>query len=73
MAKPTFKSNPRVTQVLDDLEQYQYFCRLAGYRYDERDLYNYKAYTYQQFVKYQQGKNYKDQWAEDARKFGCSI
>lgn len=73
MAKITIKSNPRAAQTLDDLEQYLEFCRKAGYKFDERDLYNYKSYPYQQFLKYQQGKNYKDQWAEDARKLGCVI
>jgi len=73
MAKLTIKHNPRATQVLDDLELYLDFCRKAGYKFDERDLYNYKAYPYQQYLKCQQGKNYKDQWSEDARRLGCAI
>lgn len=73
MAKPQIKHNARASAVLDDLAQYLDFCRKAGYKFEERDLYNFKSYAYQQYQKSTQGKNYKDQWAEDARKFGCNI
>lgn len=68
MAKPTFKTNHRVNQVFEDLEQYLRFCREFGYRYNEADLYNWKAYSYQQFNKHMQGKHAKDMWLDDARK-----
>ena len=68
MAKPTIKPNPRVTQVFDDLEQYLRFCQDFGYKYDERDLYNWKSYAYQQFNKHLQGKFAKDMWHQDANR-----
>ena len=68
MAKPTIKPNHRVTQVFDDLEQYLRFCQDFGYKYDERDLYNWKSYAYQQFNKFIQGKHAKDMWQQDARR-----
>lgn len=68
MGKPQFKSNPRVKQVFDDLEQYLRFCQDFGYRYDERDLYNWKSYAYQQFNKFANGKNARDMWAQDTRR-----
>ena len=40
MAKPTFKSNPRVHAIFDDLDQYLRFCQDFGYKYNEADLYN---------------------------------
>jgi hypothetical protein len=68
MAKPQFKSNPRVTAIFDDLEQYLHFCQDFGYKYDERDLYNWKSYAYQQFNKFVQRKNAKNMWLQDSRR-----
>ena len=70
MAKPTIQPNPRARATLDDLAQFLAFCRDYGYRFDERDLYNWKSYAYQQFNKFLQGKNAKDMWAIDgSRRF----
>jgi hypothetical protein len=62
MAKTKFTPNPRVTEILDDLEQYLDFCRDYGYRYNEADLGNWKSYSYQQFNKFLQGKPAKNMW-----------
>ena len=69
MAKPTFKPNPRVEAIFDDLEQFLEFCQDYGYRYNEGDLYNFKSYAWQQFNKFIQGKNAKNMWTEDGRRF----
>jgi hypothetical protein len=68
MGKPTFKPNPRVTAVFDDLEQYLVFCQDFGYRFNEADLYNWRSYAYQQFNKHLQGKFAKDMWSIDSRR-----
>jgi hypothetical protein len=68
MAKPQFKVNPKVRAVFDDLDQYLCFCQNFGYKYDERDLYNWKSYAYQQFNKHLQGKHAKDMWSQDNRR-----
>jgi hypothetical protein len=68
MAKITFRTNPRVTEIFNDLEQYEEFCKDYGYRYNEADLYNFKSYAWQQYTKYAQGKNAKNMWWEDARR-----
>ena len=65
MAKPSIKSNPKVNQIFEDLEQYLDFCRRYGYRFNEADLYNWKSYAYQQFNKNLQGKHVKDMWIQD--------
>jgi len=67
MSKKTY-NNPRVSQVFNDLESYLDFCRSYGYRFNESDLYNMQSYPFQQFNKFRQGKNFKDQWAVDARR-----
>ena len=68
MGKTQIKENSRVTAVFDDLEQYLEFCQNYGYRYDERDLYNWKSYAYQQFNKFLQCKTAKDMWAIDSQR-----
>jgi hypothetical protein len=65
MGKPVYKSNPKVRQIFEDLEEYLNFCRRYGYKFNESDLYNWKSYAYQQFNKYMQGKNVKDMWFQD--------
>ena len=70
MAKPVIKPNPRTNQVWDDLERYLDFCREFGYRYNEAELYNWKSYAYQQFMKFSQGKPVKDMWFQDQRRPG---
>ena len=69
MARPTFKPNPRVTEIFEDLESFQEFCQDYGYRYNEADLYNFKTYAWQQFSKYNAGKYAKNMWDEDTRRF----
>ena len=69
MAKPTFKPNPRVEAIFDDLQQFLEFCQDYGYRYNEGDLYNFKSYAWQQFNKWHQGKNAENMWSEDGRRF----
>lgn len=68
MAKITFKSNPRVIEIQDDLEKLLEFCQDFGYRYNEADLYNFKSYAWQQYNKFSQGKNAKNMWDEDTRR-----
>ena len=68
MAKITYKSNPRVIEIQEDLEKLLEFCQDYGYRYNEADLYNFKSYAWQQFNKYSQGKNAKNMWDEDTRR-----
>lgn len=68
MAKMTFKTNPKVEKIFDDLEQFLRFCQNYGYKFHEADLYNWKSYAYQQFNKFQQGKTAKDMWLQDARR-----
>jgi hypothetical protein len=69
MGKPVVRSNPVVNEILAELEKFQAFCQDYGYRYNEADLRNFKSYAWQQYSKYSQGKNAKDMWSEDARRF----
>ena len=66
MGKPTFKPNPRVQAIFDDLDQFLRFCQDFGYKFDEKDLYNWKSYAYQQYNKHVQGKFAKDMWIQDS-------
>ena len=69
MGKREFRPNPRALAIMDDLDLFRNFCVDYGYRYNEADLYNFKAYAWQQYNKFVQGKNVKNMWEEDARRF----
>lgn len=69
MARVQIQSNPRVNQIFDDLERFKDFCVEYGYRFDEAFLYNMRNYAYQQYSKFTGGKNFKDQWEADQRRF----
>jgi hypothetical protein len=69
MGKPAIKINPRTQQVWEDHDLYLEFCRDYGYRFNPADLYNNKSYAYQQYRKYTAGKNAKNMWDEDGRRF----
>ena len=68
MSKRSAYKNPRAEQVWNDLEAYRDFCRDYGYVFREEDLYNMRTYPFQQFNKFRNGKNCKDQWAFDLRR-----
>ena len=69
MGKREYRLNPRAVQCQEDLYYFLEFCRDFGYRFREEDLYNFRAYAWQQYNKFTQGKNAKSMWDEDARRF----
>lgn len=73
MAKKNNRLSPRVQQTWNDLEAYRDFCVSHGYKFVESTLYNMKTYPFQQFNKFRNGKNAKDQWAYDAKRFHRNI
>ena len=73
MAKNQNQSNPKVQQIFEDLENYRDFCVSYGYKFDESTLYDMRHYAYQQFTKFVGHKNFKDQWADDARKMNAIV
>jgi len=58
--------NLSTREIFRDLDRYRDFCRDYGYRFNEADLYNNKKYPYQQFRKFEAGKNAKNMWSIDA-------
>ena len=69
MGKQQYRPSARALAVQDDLNSFLEFCRDFGYRFREEDLYNFRAYAWQQYNKFSQGKNAKNMWSEDARRF----
>jgi hypothetical protein len=69
MGKPAHRLNPRVLAIMEDLDLFCEFCVDYGYRFNEADLYNFKTYAWQQYNKFTQGKNAKNMWEEDSRRF----
>lgn len=68
MAKHSFQPNPKVKQIFDDLDKYRQFCVDWGYKFDEAALYDMRNYSFQQYSKFVAHKNFKDGWADDAKK-----
>ena len=66
MAKQ-LQSNPRVTQIFEDLEAYLMFCQDFGYKYDEATLGDMRDFAFRQFNKHASGKPARDCWTENAR------
>jgi len=63
---------PEVSQIYDDLEELRTFCVNYGYSFDERDLYNERSPTYQDFMRKRDGKYVKNRWfqkEDDRNKF----
>ena len=58
-----------VNKIFDDLDNFKDFCRDYGYRYNEKDLYNWKSYAWQQYNKLSSGKSAKDMWEQDRKRF----
>ena len=73
MGKQHYKPSPRAVQTQEELSKFLDFCVEYGYRYNEGDLFNFKAYAWQQYNKFVQGKNAKNMWVEDARRLGRFI
>jgi hypothetical protein len=67
MAKNEKRSNSRVNQIFDDLEDYLAFCKDYGYKFDEADLYNQRSFVYRQYCKILQGKPVKNMWEIDGK------
>lgn len=68
MSKPVIKHNPKVAQILEDLDYFREFVVDYGYRFNESDLYNFKSYAWQQYSKFTSGKTAKNMWDEDTRR-----
>ena len=69
MGKQHYRPNPRALAVQEELSKFLEFCVDYGYRFREEDVYNFKSYAWQQYNKFSQGKNAKNMWEEDARRF----
>ena len=67
------KINNRFQQTWNDLAAYKAFCVSHGYKFNEEDLYNMRRYPMQQFNKFRNKKNCKDQWSYDANRLRLNI
>lgn len=59
----------QVKKIFEDLESFLEFCREYGYRFNQADLYNFKSYAWQHYTKFINGKNAKNMWDEDLKRF----
>ena len=62
------RANPRrlsSTQIFDQLDELDQFCREQGFRFNPADAWNLRSFIWQQYNKKQQGKNYRNNWLDD--------
>lgn len=67
MAQPKWlekylRMKPDVEQIFDDLDQFRNFCVDFGHQFDESNLYNYRAQSFQDFMRRKEGKWVRNQW-----------
>jgi hypothetical protein len=48
-----YNNFPPIGKIFDDLDKFRDYCRFEGKVFNEADLYNDKAYVWQQYQKYQ--------------------
>jgi len=58
-----------VDKIFDDLEKFQQFCVDYGHAFNPRNLYHENNASYKDFVKYSKGREPRNRWIEDAKKF----
>lgn len=58
-----------VDKIFDDLEKFRAFCVEFGINYNPAHLYRENSNSYKDFVKYQKGREPRNRWIEDAKKF----
>jgi hypothetical protein len=63
---------PQVDRLFDDLEQYHNFCREFGHNYNPAHLYKENVMAYKEFTKFRKGRDPRNRWIEDAKKFNKS-
>lgn len=69
MKKKNIQVNPAVNQIFEDLQKYKEFCVDYGYVYDESTVYDSQHPVNRQFQKFLKGKDVKNNWVEDAKKY----
>jgi len=58
-----------VDKIFEDLENFQNFCVTYGYNYNPALLYKENNGIYKEFVKFSKGREPRNRWIEDAKKF----
>jgi hypothetical protein len=66
--KKYFVMKPEVTRIFDELDRYRQFCVEYGYPFNEAHLGNDHS-PYSEFMRFQQGKNPRDNWSWSAKQF----
>lgn len=73
MAKIHTKHNAKAIEIYNGVNSYLDFCRDYGYVFNPAHYDDRSQFSYQQYVRMLDGKPFKDQWADDARKFNRYI
>lgn len=69
MAKYQQKSNPKVTEIFEELERFKDVCVEYGYVFNEAHLGDMNSFPYRQYQRALTGKPTRNCWEEDAEKY----
>lgn len=69
MAKYQQKTNPKVIEIFEQLEQFKEVCVENGYVFNEAHLGDMNSFPYRQFQRVSSGKTSRNCWEEDAAKY----
>lgn len=69
-----YQQNTKATvdAIFDHLDQYREFCVSYGYAYNPAHLNKENNNTFKEFVKFKKGREPRNRWFEDAKKFSGS-
>ena len=67
----SYQQNTKATvdRIFNDLEKFRAFCVEFGLQYNPANLYRENSNAYKDFVKYQKGRDPRNRWVDDAKKF----
>lgn len=69
MAKYQLKTNPKVTEIFEQLTQFKEVCVENGYVFNEAHLGDMNSFPYRQFQRVSANKSARNCWEEDAAKY----
>jgi hypothetical protein len=57
-----------ITRIFDDLESYKKFCVQFGWVFDEKGLYNKNNKSWENYLKFKDGKRVPNNWVKDQKR-----
>lgn len=78
MAQPNWlkkylRMKPEVTQIFDDLDAYESFCRDFGRNFNRAELYDNRSANWQDFQRHRSNRHCRNEWSEELKRMNAEI